>query len=172
MRKLLLNLNLNLFLILICSCSDAEQATHTPAPTIMPDAKAVLVRTDRAEYQQGEVVKLWVKNNLDAPLWYAREAECGLSFWLARDCEKPLPEFEGACLWEMPQHDFRRLDPGQVLQDDEVGEREGEWYKLDLSEPGCYVIAFKYSLVEKQALGDGWGADGLEVLSDEFIIKP
>ena len=79
MRKLLL-LTLLLGFALLCACDDAEQATPTPtltpAPTVMPDAKAVLVLTDKAEYQQGEVVKLWVKNNLDVPLWYAKEAVC------------------------------------------------------------------------------------------------
>jgi len=83
MQKLLL-----LIPTLLCACDDAQQATHTPAPpTDVPDQKAVIVHTDKAEYQQGEVVKLWVKNNLDAPLWYAREAVCGRAFWLALDCE-------------------------------------------------------------------------------------
>ena len=176
MQKLLLLtliLSLILSLTLLCACDDPLQATPTPVPpTSVPDQKAVIVFTDKAEYQQGEVVKLWVKNNLDVPLWYAKEAVCGRAFWLALDC-KTLDLAPGmVCEWEIPWHDFRRLDPGQVLQDDEVGVREGEWYALELSEPGCYTIAFTYSLVEKQALGDGWGADRQEVLSDEFIIKP
>ncbi len=169
MQKLLL---LTLILTLLCACDDA-QATPTPVPpTSVPDQKAVIVFTDKAEYQQGETVKLWVKNNLDAPLWYAKEAVCGRAFWLARDCETLRLAPGMVCEWEIPWHDFRRLGPGQVLQDDEVGVREGEWYALDLSAPGCYSIAFTYSLVEKQALGEGWGADRQEVVSDEFIIKP
>jgi hypothetical protein len=169
MHKLLLII---LAIALLCACDDAGQATNAPAPTSIPDQKAVIVLTDKAEYQQGEVVKLWVKNNLDEPLWYAKNAECGREFWLALDCETHDLAPGLICDWQIPWHDFRRLGPGQVLQDDEVGEREGEWYKLELSESGCYVIAFTYSLVEKQATGDGWGADRLEVLSDEFIIKP
>ena len=164
-----------LIIVLLCACDDSQQATSAPAPTGVPDQKAVLVRTDKAEYEQGEVVKLWVKNNLDAPLWYAREAECVISsFWFARDCETPAPDsWDTRCIWETPQHDFTRLDPDQVLQDDEAPETlEGEWYALELSEPGCYTIVFPYSLVEKQAIGAEWGVGRLEALSDEFSIKP
>ncbi len=132
MHKLLL---FTLILTLLCACDDAEQATHTPAPTDVPATytpapptdvptqKAVIVLTDKAEYQQGETVKLWVKNNLDAPLWYAKEAVCGRAFWLALDCETRDLAPGMVCEWEIPWHDFRRLDPGQVLQDDEVGVR-------------------------------------------------
>jgi hypothetical protein len=154
---------------LISACGDGAEATptHTPEPTEVLDAERVVVTTDKQEYARGELIKISVRNDLKAPLWYAQEVECGLPFWLLADCEgTQVPMVEHFCVWSEPQHRFTKLDLGETVNSLQV--QHGNWREFNLTEPGCYKIVFPYSLEEKKL---GWGGDRLESYSGEFTVR-
>jgi hypothetical protein len=132
----------------------------------------VLLTTDKVDYDAGEVTRIAVTNNLDVPIWYAQEVECGLSFWLLEGCEsREIIEPQVPCMWAEVQHDFTKLAPGETLSD----EWQGTYQVLEASgvseqaaEPGCYRVQFPFSLSPPRT---SWGKDKLEVFSNEFSLK-
>jgi hypothetical protein len=153
--------------------------TATPPPTPEPTPTAVvivegkvIVATDRTEYEQGETVGISVTNNLNRPLWYAQEVECGLSFWLLESCEKKeIIYYKVPCVWAEPQHRFTKLNPGETLRDEWNGTLEvlrESGLAEELAEPGCYRLRLPFSLEEKKAI---WEGDKIEVYSNEFVIR-
>jgi hypothetical protein len=183
MKKLLFSLVIIASLIPACG---GGKATHTPEPTEASEAtdtpepeptkvleeEEVIVTTDKTEYEPGEVIEISVRNNLDVPIGYAQEAECGTGFWLLESCDNHRVFYSGyMCDWEIPQHGFTKLDPGETLKGTEFKDIKREWIEFKLAEPGCYRIVFPYSLEEKQSMGDGWGKDRVEVYSNEFTVK-
>ena len=146
-------------------------APTTPAELGGMEGKLV-VTTDRAEYQAGEVVRISVTNTLEVPIWYARQLDCGLSFWLLERCEsRQHVHYQVPCVWAEAQHDFTQLDPGQTL----VSEWSGTLQTLgdgvvveELPDPGCYRVQFPFSL---NPLRVTWGDDRMEVLSEGFVIR-
>ncbi len=53
---------------------------ETITPIELPEVSKgeVLITTDKTEYEQGEIIQITVKNNLDKPIWYIKEI-CPLS---------------------------------------------------------------------------------------------
>jgi hypothetical protein len=132
----------------------------------------LVVSTDKSEYEPGEVVRIAVSNNLDVPIWYARQLDCGLSFWLLEGCESgQVVQHQVPCMWAEAQHDFTALDPGQTLE----GEWPGTLQTLgdagvveELAEPGCYRVQFPFSLMPPWLT---WGSDRMEARSAGFTIR-
>jgi hypothetical protein len=154
---------------LVSACGGGAEATNTPQPTKVSDAEGVIVTTDKTEYERGEVIKISVRNNLNVPLWYAQEVECGSSFWSLNDCDNVEVPYHVPCAWVVPQHDFTKLNPGETLEGS--WDTKGEGMRFEPAEPGCYKIVFPYSLEEKKPMSDGWYGDRIEVYSNEFAVK-
>ena len=133
----------------------------------------VTITTDKTEYEQGETVKIMVRNNLEIPIWYAQSVRCGTSFWLLETCEGEEVSYYEICLWVAPDYRFTKLNLTEILEEEWDGKLWGsglEEYKLP--EPGCYRIVFPYSYsVNKKKLYEDWGEDKKTIFSNEFTIK-
>jgi hypothetical protein len=156
-----------LLVFLVAACGGGARATNTPEPTEALNAERVVVTTDKAEYQRGEVVQITVRNNLQTPLWYAQKVECGLPFWLLQSCDGvEISIVEHFCVWAAPQHDFTQLDPGETLAGS--WDTQGDGMNLKPAEPGCYRILFPHALTE---LKFEWEGKRIDAYSDEFTVK-
>jgi hypothetical protein len=148
----------------------------TVAPATLAELGSIedklVVATDRDEYKPGDVVKITVSNNLDVPIWYAGQVDCGLSFWLLERCGSGrVLQHKVPCMWAEPQHDFAPLEPGQVLESEWPGTIQtlGEADVVEeLAEPGCYRVQFPFSLGRPWV---SWGSDRMEVRSGVFTIR-
>jgi hypothetical protein len=148
----------------------------TVAPATLTELGSIegklVVATDKAEYAPGEVVRISVSNNLDVPIWYAGQVDCGLSFWLLERCESgQVVQHQVPCMWAEAQHDFTQLDPGQALESEWPGSLQtyGDAGVLEeLAEPGCYRVQFPFSLRPPWVT---WGSDRMEVHSAAFTIR-
>jgi len=139
----------------------------------VPSSSEIIVTTDKTIYKQGEIVKITVKNNLNKPIWYAKKITCGSSSWILENClGKEIPYYQ-TCLWVTYQHDFTKLNPGEILTREWNGMiLDLEDYEFKLAESGCYKIVFPYSMKEKVSWGEAWGEDKIEVRSSRFVITP
>ena len=114
-------------------------------------AKGVIIRTDKAEYKQGEKVKITVTNKLDIPIIFATTPRCGSSFWsLEKKVNDKWEEiaYYIPCLWEAPDFHYTRLDPNQSLEDiwySNVWSWPEKWY---IAKPGIYRIRLDYVIPE------------------------
>ncbi|RLJ00809.1 MAG: hypothetical protein DRP08_06245, partial [Candidatus Aenigmatarchaeota archaeon] len=123
-------------------------------------AKGVIIRTDKAEYKQGEKVKITVTNKLNIPIIFAATPRCGSSFW---SLEKKINDkwkeiaYYIPCLWEAPDFHYTRLDPNQSLEDiwhSNVWSWPEKWY---IAKPGIYRIRFDYvipKVIKTEKLGN------------------
>ena len=151
------------FLLVGCSAATTG-ASPAVGPTPPP---AVVVTTDGSKYDRGSAVKIWVWNGLDSPIWYARQADCGLSFWLLEDCSGKQITYRMPCQWVVPQHDFTRLPPGETLVDEWNG-RVGGPSGSAVADPGCYRVVVPYSTEEIRPQPHEWSADLLRARSIEL----
>jgi hypothetical protein len=160
-----------LFLLILSlatlSCgSDKDEPTIGP-PTPTPGNKISVV-TDKTNYEPGETIKISVTNNLDTPVWYAQQVECGLPFWLLADCDgAETPYWEHLCQWAEPDYRFTKLDPGETMSSSQYP--YGNWSEFNLTEPGCYEIVFPYSLEEETIIE--WAGSRIDEYSNEFTVQ-
>jgi len=151
-------------------------------PGIMPlskgcaQKKEVTIATDKAEYKQGETVKITVKNNLPVPIWYVKSLDgCRLSFWQLEkfngtDWENV--EYTPRILCEVLRPEKKKLNPNETIRD--------EWSGITfdtnhpdgtLASPGKYRIKFYHSM--KNLTGKNlWNFRKQPSVYSEFTIKP
>ena len=132
----------------------------------------IVVSVDKEEYVQGEVVEVVVTNDSDVPIWYARYAECGSSFWVLKDCQLKECYYYWPCKWPHPQHYFEKLEPKGSLKyewNGETWDTQEEDFKL--IEPGCFVVVFPYINANESPTSFEWEADQKGVHSPKFRIK-
>jgi hypothetical protein len=116
---------------------------------------SVVVTTDRPWYASRDPVRISVTNQLNVPIWYAEQVDCGLSFWWLKDCDsEAVIQHALPCIWAEPDHRFTQLPPGESIEDVWSGmiEVRGESGVVELPvEPGCYEVSVPYSLSEPDA---------------------
>jgi hypothetical protein len=143
----------------------AVQPTYTPPP----QQEGVIVRTDKGAYRQGETVVITVRNDLDLPIWYAQQIDCGLSFWLLQTCEGEPIVHEQPCIWSDLQHDFTRLEPGETLTGQWAETKIENRQESKLADPGCYRMIVPY-VPSEEKVGPEWGEGKTEALA-QFEIR-
>ncbi len=155
-----------------------EPVPHEPCVCInnrctVQSGKEVMITTDKTEYEQGDTVKITVRNNLKESIWYPKHIYCGASFWLLETCEgEEVPYYE-ICLWVAPDYRFTKLNPTEILEEEWDGKiHDLREYKFRFAEPGCYRIVFPCSYsVNKKKLYEDWGEHKETIYSNEFTIK-
>ena len=110
-----------------------------------------------------------VRNDLDLPIWYAQEIECGLSFWRLESCEGEPIVHQQPCLWRDLQHDFTRLEPGETLTGQWAEAKIENRRESKLADPGCYRIVVPY-VPTQDPVGPEWGEGKREAYA-EFEIR-
>jgi hypothetical protein len=131
----------------------------------------VVVTTDRPWYASRDPVRISVTNQLDVPIWYAAQVDCGLSFWQLKDCES-LEEIQHAlhCVWDEPDYRPTQLNPGETIEDAWSGmiqQVDDSGVVEEPAEPGCYLFSVPYALGEFNL--QIWSAgDVAEALSPAF----
>jgi hypothetical protein len=155
--------------LLSAGCSDTlTEATPTSTETI-PTSPAtppfVAMATDKTRYARGEMVKLQVINNLDAPAWYIGYPQPDLVFWEVEEAQgngwQPLdfrlPTIEGSVevcriiLYERPIGAVTELKPrtdlfyewNQTICPFKAGTGP---FEPEMIERGRYRFALRYSL--------------------------
>ena len=58
-----------------------EEISTPPVFFSFPSVKTVIVTTDKTEYEQGEIVEITVKNNLDKSIWYVGNLPSEFPWW-------------------------------------------------------------------------------------------
>lgn len=180
----LLYLGIGFFLVVIfltgCSQNPTEKvfSPTPPSPTIsatptenQPTGSDVLVTTDRSVFLAGEFVEIRVINNLDTPIWYANNTECGASFWLLESCDGKGVIYYPPCIWSEPDYDFATHASGGILEyqwDGMVREMSAP-EEPRVADPGCYRILFPYLMDEVQPYE--WYEGRINVYSDDFMFE-
>jgi tetratricopeptide (TPR) repeat protein len=129
----------------------------------------VVVTTDKVGYKPGETAAITVRNDLDVPLWYARQVACGTSFWELETCAGISVTYRLPCQWVVSQHDFATLEPGQILTGDWNGMLEGREGPQP-AESGCYKIAFPHFISAQEWTGVQWAEDVRTARSPRFTV--
>ena len=134
--------------------------------------QGVTITTDKKEYQQGEIVKITIKNNLDKPIWYIKEicdpSCCALYKWENNEWKFVKVPFPCAVFTPPPPGMKRwtiipdKLNPGEEIR------KEWNTEKDEFIEPGTYRFSFFYGLTK-----DFYYRKNREkiIYSNEFIIK-
>lgn len=133
--------------------------------------KEVTITLDESFYNQGENINITVTNNLKSPIYYAQKVNCGSSFWSLETCTGREILYYQACSWLTFQHQFIQLNHQEIFSENWNGTVFDINHQFINADPGCYRIAFPYSLKAKQPIGESWGNDKLVSYSKSFIIK-
>ena len=144
------------------ACSSPSESATKPGQ--------VGVTTDKTQAKPGETIGISVQNNLEAPIWYAKHVDCGLSFWELETCLGAKVDYRMACMWVVPQHDFTMLAPGETLAGEWNGtteDREGS----KPGKPGCYVITVPYFTSEPEPTGYRWKETVQTAYSQRITVK-
>lgn len=162
MKHICLCLVLSAILLSALGCSGRSEPGAAPGQ--------VSVTTDKTRSKPGETIGISVRNNLDAPIWYAKHVECGLWFWELETCTGAKVDYRMPCQWVAPQHDFTALAPGEMLAGEWSGtveDREG----AKPAKPGCYVIAVPYFTSEPEPTGLHWTETVQTAYSQRFTVQ-
>ena len=122
-----------------------------------PIEKSVVVITDKTEYEQEEMVKIIVRNNLDNSIWYRDDVYCYLEFNSGNAWAPSLIINMMVC----PRGEIKELDSNREIS-----------YYIDFSNnnhifysgAGKYRISFKYNHSLENV-------SGKTLYSNEFTIK-
>lgn len=162
-------------IILISGCT-FWRVTISPSPElepVPPKSAEVTVITDKFEYEQGESVKVTVRNGLDRPIWYngdlCEPMCCGVerlenSNWKPVEkirCIQLAPPSEGFG-GDLPKG-YRLESYGELAQEWEAMKRL-EYDAYTFIDPRTYRISFSYRL-------DEISPNENTLHSDEFVIK-
>jgi len=107
----------------------------------------VIITTDKAEYSQGEAVKITVENNISQSIFYERQIGCGLSFWRLETNESGKwqnKQLDEICRWDIAGPLITELKPG-----DRITNGWNLKNKDRFIGSGNYRISFNYGLDEK-----------------------
>lgn len=150
----------NLIIILsgmILSCSSVQ------------DRNEVIISTDKLQYSKGERIKIKVINNSDSTIIYAKNIDCGYSFFELNDCIGNNVIYQQLCLWDHYQHQFTELKPNDTLI--------GYWYqgvyldyKPQKASSGCYKVFFPYFITNEDKIPSTWNEEKRIVYSNEFEL--
>jgi len=133
-----------------------------------PIEKSVTVTTDKTEYEQGETVKIIVRNNLDNSIWHRGDLHyvCKNAFYLGVK-ENNYTEFysfaTGYCLRtpeELKSHSNIAIELNSKEDFNVLIENE------NIQFPATYKLKFEYYNRNVDS-----NSDGLEIYSNEFTIK-
>jgi len=133
----------------------------------LPRQLGVTIATDKTEYQQGEIIKIIVRNNLDKSIWYMKEM-CPPSCCLLYKWENNEWKFVG-----IPFACFVFTGPGGIGELDKLKPGEEirkEWNTKEdeFAEPGTYRFSFYYFLYRLIKYSK---ENIIYSYSNEFIIK-
>lgn len=134
------------------------------------DTKATMVSLNKDVYSRGEYIAMTLKNDLDAPLWYAERIACGADFFLVEKCDGEQIKYYLDCEWEVPDHGFTQLAPGATM--------EGRWNgTLQLTTgftatgPGCYRMIVPYTTGAAEPTAQEWETSQVKAYSEEFQMR-
>lgn len=134
----------------------------TGRPVVIP--KQVTVTTDKTEYEQGETVKIMVRNGLDKSIWYIKEecdpSCCGLYEWKNDKwefVENPMP-----CIQFTGPHVKK---PDELKLNEEIRRQwDMKVWGGEFAEGGRYKFSFHYGLTKNSYREN-------TIYSNEFTIK-
>ncbi|MCK4454204.1 hypothetical protein KAU51_02560 [Candidatus Parcubacteria bacterium] len=135
----------------------------------------VLITTDKTKYEQGEVVKITLKNNLNTLVWYHKHIGCGYPFWWVEKLKNGKWEYSlissARCMWVVPQPEATGLSAGEEINaewdvkvyDSQLGERK-------FTQKGLYKVGAVYGFDKEGEKNFAHVKDKISIYSNEFTI--
>ena len=153
---------LALWVVLLIGCG-GKQETGT-------DTKSTMISLNKDVYSRGEYIAMTMKNDLDAPVWYAKKIACGGDFFLVEQCDGEQVKYYLDCDWEAPDHGFTQIAQGATM--------EGRWngtveltIGFSATEPGCYRMVVPYTTGEAEPTAQEWETNQVKAYSGEFQMR-
>jgi len=131
---------------------------------VCPQKQKVTITTDKREYEQGEVIEIGVRNDLNKSIFYERSVGCGLSFWQMQKREDNNWRnitLDPVCLWRTAGSLITELKPNEEITNT---------WDLTTGIPGGFIgagtyrFSFDYGFTQ-----DSWNEK--IIYSNEFTIK-